>query len=205
MATATAAVGVAGGVAKFFEGRAMQKKAQSLINNFEWQELTNPYENQQVSTLGTDLRAEQANITTAGNVEALRSGGNRALVGGLGRVQAQNNTVSREMATTLDEQQKQIDFAKSGQDVRNQSIIEKRQTDELAGFGQMINTGLGIKHQGFDTALAGMGLFGQTKLGTSIDGGMANKGGNSFEGYDKKALEEALGGNSLSDFKYATK
>ncbi len=177
MATATSAVGVAGGVAKFFEGRSMQRKAQAAIDNFEWQELTNPYETQQVSTLGTDLRVEQANITTAGNVEALRAGGNRALIGGLGRIQGQNNDVSRELAAGLDEQQKQIDFAKSGQDVRNQSIIERRQNDELQGYGQALNTGLGIKHQGFDTALAGLGLFGQTKIAEKLDGGLNNTSG----------------------------
>lgn len=169
MATATAAVGAAGGVAKFFEGRAMQKKAQALIDNFEWQELTNPYKNQQVSTLGTDLRAEQANITTAGNVEALRTGGNRALIGGLGRVQAQNNMVSRDMAATLDEQQKQIDFAKSGQDVRNQSLIEKRQTDELGGYGNMLGMGQQAKFGGISDIMNVAGFVSQTDTGKKID------------------------------------
>lgn len=179
MATATAAVGVAGGVAKFFEGRSMQRKAQSLIDNFEWQDLTNPYENQQVSTLGSDLRTEQANITTATNVEALRSGGNRAIVGGLGRVQAQNNTLNRDIASDLDKQQKQIDFAKSGQDVRNQSMIEKRQGDELAGYGQMLGMGQQMKFGGMTDILNTAGYVAQTDMGKSADAGIMDlfKGG----------------------------
>lgn len=142
------AVGAAGGVMKYFEGRKMQKQAQSAINNFEWQELNNPYKDLQVSTLGSELRQEQANITTAGNVEALRSGGTRALVGGLGRVQAQNNMVSREIAANLDEQQKTIDYAGAQDDVRKRDMIENRQANELAGYGQMMNVGMGMKYAG---------------------------------------------------------
>lgn len=169
MATATAAVGVAGGVAKFFEGRSMQRKAQAAIDNFEWQDLTNPYEQQQVSTLGADLRTEQANITTAGNVEALRAGGNRALIGGLGRVQAQNNIVNREIAANLDEQQKQIDYAKSGQDVRNQSIIEQRQNNELAGFGAQLGFGQQAKFGGISDIMNTAGFVSQTEIGKELD------------------------------------
>lgn len=142
------AVGAAGGVMKYFEGRKMQKKAQEAIDNFEWQELNNPYDDLQVSTLGAELRQEQANITTAGNVEALRSGGNRALIGGLGRVQAQNNDVSRQIAANLDEQQKTIDYAGAQDDVKRRDMIESRQANELAGYGQMMNVGMGMKYGG---------------------------------------------------------
>lgn len=151
MATATA--GLAGGMAKFFEGRKMQRDAQKAIDNFEWQELSNPYETQQVSTLGSDLITEQANLNTANSVEALRASGNRGIIGGLGRVQAQNNIVNRQVAAGLDEQQKQIDFAKSGQNVRNQSIIEKRQTDELTGYGNMLGVGQQVKFGGMTDIL----------------------------------------------------
>lgn len=174
MSVATAAVGLAGGAAKFFEGQAMQRKAQGLINNFEWQDLQNPYENQQVSTLGSDLQTEQANIATAGNVEALRGGGNRALVGGLGRVQAQSNDLNRQIAANLDQQQKQIDFAKSGQDVRNQDIMEKRQGDELAGYGAMLGAGQQAKFGGMTDILNTAGFAAQTGFGKGIDKGIGD-------------------------------
>lgn len=174
MSVATAAVGIAGGVSKFFEGQSMQRKAQELINNFEWQDLQNPYENQQVSTLGSDLQTEQANIATAGNVEALRGGGNRALVGGLGRVQAQSNDLNRQIAANLDQQQKQIDFAKSGQDVRNQDIMEKRQGDELAGYGAMLGAGQQAKFGGMTDILNTAGFAAQTGFGKGIDKGIGD-------------------------------
>jgi hypothetical protein len=182
MAIATAAVGVAGGAAKFFEGQAMQKRAQGLIDNFEFQELQNPYENQQVSTLGSDLQTEQSNISTAGNVEALRSGGNRALVGGLGRVQAQTNDVNRQIAAGLDEQQKQIDFAKSGQDVRNQDVMENRQSNELAGYGNMLGMGQQAKFGGMTDILNTASYLGETKAGKNTDIGL----GNLFRGKDNQ-------------------
>ena len=90
MAIATGAIGAGTGLAKFFEGRSMQKRAQSNIDSFKWDDLTNPYKGMQVSTLGADLQTEQANINTATSTEAMRAGGTRALVGGLGRQQAFN-------------------------------------------------------------------------------------------------------------------
>ena len=181
MSIATAAVGLAGGAAKFFEGQAMQRKAQGLIDSFEFQELQNPYENQQVSTLGSDLQTEQSNVNTAGNVEALRSGGNRALVGGLGRVQAQTNDVNREIAAGLDQQQKQIDFAKSGQDVRNQDVMENRQSNELAGYGNMLGMGQQAKFGGMTDILNTAGFVGQTEFGKGLDTKIGDGIGNLFK------------------------
>lgn len=167
VATAVAGLGISG--AKFFEGRRMQKKAEKFIENFQWQDLQNPYDNVQVSTLGSDLRTEEAARTTATSVDALRTGGTRALVGGLGRIQSQNNLLNREIAANLDQQQKQLDYASANQEVNNQNIMEQRQANELAGYGQMFNTGLGMKHSGFDTALGSLGFAGQTKLGEKVD------------------------------------
>lgn len=160
MATATAitaGVGAIGGAVKFFEGRKMQREAQRAIDNFEWQDLQNPYENVQVSTLGSDLQREEAARNTATSVNALRSGGNRALIGGLGRVQAQNNLVNRQIGANLDQQQKQLDYAAAGQDVANQNTIENRQSNELAGYGQAMNVGMGLKYQGIDNMVNAVG------------------------------------------------
>jgi hypothetical protein len=175
MAIATASVGAATGVAKFFEGRAMQKKAQALIDDFQWEDPTNPYSDQEISTQGSDLMTEQNNINTATNVEALRGGGNRALVGGLGRVQAQNNDMSRQIGAGLDEQQKQINFAEAGQDVRNQSIIEQRQGNELAGYGNMLGMGQQAKFGGMTDLLNTAGFVAQTDTGKGVDAKILNK------------------------------
>lgn len=164
MATATAAQGVlglAGGATKFFEGRKMQREAQKKIDAFEWNDLENAYKNQQVSTLGSDLLREENARATATTTDALRGGGNRAIVGGLGKVVAQSNTVNREAAANLDQQQKQIDFAKAQDDVRIREMIEKRQSDELQGYGQMLNTGMGMRYSGIGDAINAVGVVGQ--------------------------------------------
>lgn len=180
MATATAITGVAGSAAKFFEGRKMQKTAQKMIDQFKWQDLKNPYAETSVSTLGADLQKEQGLISDATAVEALSKGGVRGLVGGLGQVQGQSNVRSKEIAAGLDEQQKQLDFAAAGQDVQNQMMIEKRQTDELAGYGQMMNTGMGMKMQGITDLANTMGMVGQTGLGKAVDGKVAGLFGKNF-------------------------
>lgn len=169
MAILTAGMGAATGVAKFFEGRKMQREAQARINSFEWQDLTNPFENQQVSTLGADLRTEQSNIDTATSVDALRAGGNRAIVGGLGRIQAQNNDINREIAANLDEQQKVIDRSIAQQNANNQQMMEARQANELAGYGALLGAGQQMKFGGMTDLLSTAGYLGQTDAGKGID------------------------------------
>lgn len=161
------AVGAAGGIGKYFEGRKMQKEAQKFIDSFEWKELKNAYENQQVSTLGADLQREEASRMASTMIDTLRQGGTRAIVGGLGQVEAQNRMMNRQVASDLDQQQKQIDFAKSQDDAVIRGMEEKRQTDELQGYGQMMSTGMGMKYGGISdvvnaTMMAGMTTGGQS-------------------------------------------
>ena len=171
MVLATAGIGAVTGAMKFFEGRKQQRQAQEAINNFQWQELTNPYENLQVSTLGADLQREEASRMTATNVAALQNAGSRSLIGGLGRVQAQNNLMNRQIAVDLDQQQKQIDYAKAGQDVKNQSIIENRQANELAGYGQALYAGQQTKYTGLSDVANAAGMFGQMQQNKQATGG----------------------------------
>lgn len=147
-------IGMVGSISKHYEGKKMQKKAQKAIDNHRWETRTNPYDTLSVSTLGADLQKEQTDLNTATYVDALQSGGTRAVNSGLGKVQAYNNNVNNQIAANLDQQQKQIDFARSQQDVYNQNVIEQRQANELAGYGQMLNTGMGMKYQSYADAQA---------------------------------------------------
>jgi hypothetical protein len=162
---ATGAVGTGVGVAKFFEGRSMQKEGERFIENFEWNDLENPYEDLSVSTLGAEMVNEQTNIGSASAVEALRQGGTRGIIGGLGRVEANRNNINTQTAANLDGQQKVLDRDKAQQEVLNQNMIEKRQTDELAGYGQMVNVGMGLKNQGLSDVVNGIGSISQGLAG----------------------------------------
>ena len=168
MAMATAAqgaIGLVGGAAKFFEGRKMQRQAQQLIDNFEWQDLENAYTNKQVSTLGSDLMREENSRAMATATGALREGGSRALIGGLGKVVSQSNTMNRQIAANLDEQQKALDLAAAADDVRIRSMVEERQANELAGYGEMLQQGRSMKNAGFSEGLNAIGT-----LGTGVAG-----------------------------------
>ena len=118
MAVATGVIGAGTGLAKFFEGRAMQKRAQNNIDNFKFEDLTNSYKNLRVSTLGSDL---------------------------------------------------QIDFAAAGQDASNQQMMEKRQTDELAGFGAMLGAGQKAKFDGMTDMLNAGVAMSETEFGAKVD------------------------------------
>ena len=176
-----AATGIAGGISKFFEGRKMQKWAQDKIEHFQWQDLENVYKNNQVSTLGADLQREENARTSSTAVDALREGGNRALVGGLGRIVANNNMVNRQIGANLDEQQKTIDMAKSSDDARIRDMVETRQSNELQGYGQMMNVGMGMKYGGIGDVVNGLGSAASTFNTTkAMMSGGAQAGGQSM-------------------------
>lgn len=182
MAMATAAqgaIGLAGGAAKFFEGRKMQRQAQQLIDNFEWRDLENAYTNKQVSTLGSDLMREENSRAMATATGALREGGSRALIGGLGKVVSQSNTMNRQIAANLDEQQKALDLAAAADDVRIRSMVEERQANELAGYGEMLQQGRSMKNAGFSEGLNAIGTLGTGVAGvtSSVKGGTGLFGG----------------------------
>jgi len=142
--------GLVGGAAKFFEGKKMYKQASEAIDNFKWQELdSNPYDAVQVSTAGADLMTEGADTVAATSVDAMAGGGARGLAN-LGRVQAYRTQVDRESAANIDQQYKAIQSLKAADEVQRRAMIENRQSNELQGYGQMMNVGMGMKHQGIN-------------------------------------------------------
>lgn len=145
--------GAIGGFKKIRRGKQLERAGQAGIDNFEWEDLTNPYDNLQISTAGAEMRTDQANITTSNMVEAMRAGGTRGLAN-LGRVQAQNNMVSRDIAADLDQQQKNIDMKAAQDDTRIRDMVEKRQSDELAGYGNMMDVGMDMQQSGMGDLVA---------------------------------------------------
>lgn len=153
--------GIIGGFGKRAEGKRMMREAQGKIAAFQWQELGNAYRDSQVSTLGSDYQMEMAGTTTANMVDASRRGGARGIAANLGRIQAFNTTMGQGIAANLDQQQADLNVKAAAQDMRNQEMVEKRQADELAGYGQMLNVGLGMKHQGLANVAQGFSAMGQ--------------------------------------------
>lgn len=165
----SAGIGAVGGAVKFFEGRKMQREAQNNIDNFQWQKLDNPYENLTVSTMGADLQREEAGRTNAAAVESLRASGTRGLVAGLGRLQEQDNLRNRGIAADLDKQQKDIDYARAQDQTRIQAMTENRQSNELAGYGNLLDVGRDMKMGGITDLMSAAGTA------ASMAGGGAGK------------------------------
>ena len=169
MAIATGVVGIAGAATSFFMAKDKQDKADKFIDEFEWDDTTNPYEDLTASTLGSELRTEVADKNFATSVEALRSSGQRALIGGLGRAQASRDVVQREIASDLDKQQKAIDFKKAEYDTTINAINEKRRFDELSGYGQLASNAQQQKSDAISMAVNTAGYTSQTKWGQGAD------------------------------------
>jgi len=177
-------MGMLSSVMKMSEGMRMQGKGQSGIDNFQWNDLVNPFTNAQISRQGGDLRSEQANMGFGTIVDAFRGGGTRGIMGGLGQAYNQRNMVNREVGANFDAQQRNIDMSTAQYGTKIQAMKEKRQTDELAGFGALLNQGMGMKYQGFADAANSFGALGQMGERGDETGGWGNYFGQESQRYN---------------------
>lgn len=163
-------VGMIQGEKKYKEGKKMMREAQRLIDEFEWQDL----DDSQISTIGSEFRQEEAARTTSTAMDTIRSGGTRGILGATGYIQANNNALNKEITAYLDEQQKMLD-------ARNVAMIETRQQGELAGYGNMLNVGMGLKYGGiadYYNATQAQSAHAMEVVGTIMSGGIGGGGGN---------------------------
>lgn len=136
--SAAISVGMAG--MQIANAEKQKSDAEKAIKNFKRQELVNPYENIQISTLKSDQQTEANLVNASTSVEALRRGGTRAVLGGIPKVNENNillqNMISADIDAKDKERQKLI--ANGEAEIRN--IQEGRETRALAGLGQSLQT-----------------------------------------------------------------
>lgn len=198
MGAAAAAVGVVGGIAQTIIGGKQAAKAQKAIDNYQRQELTNVYEGQRISTEGAEIQKDMAAQATATSMAALKSGGTRALVGGVGTVQAQNVAAARQIGAQLDEQQVALDRLKASDEVRIQTMQERREEADLAGLGQQLASGQQTMMSGLSNVGGALGAAGRmsqmNKLAKSYGMDAVGKA-NQFLDFDanKFAVSEGVG------------
>ena len=133
------AVGVYSAFQKTKEGKRMQKEAQSEIDNFSWQDIDGAIP---VNTVASDNMREDSQRTSANAIDAIRTSGVRGIMGALPKVMSMDNIANQENRAYIDNQLQKRAYTKLG-------MTERRQTDELQGYGQMLNTGLAMKYQGY--------------------------------------------------------
>lgn len=141
------------GIYQIVSANSQKQKAQRQIDDFKYSELTNAYENMQVSKLGAEIIQEASGAATAQSVDALQKAGSRALAGGIGDVVRADNARMQEAAADLDRQQKEINLRAAEQDARNQAIREERERAEISGYGEMLNQAKQEQAQGVGTIM----------------------------------------------------
>lgn len=116
------------------------KHIQEQIDNYKRQDLTNPFEGLQVSTLGADRQREDLARTMATYANLAAMGGSRAIVGLAPNLIAQQNEQEAKIAANLDEQEKQNQALKAQGAMQVQGMQEQRENNDLIGLGNALNT-----------------------------------------------------------------
>lgn len=146
------ASGVSGAI-KSGRGAKEAREARRAIESYERQPLENIFRDTQISRLGTDLQREEQGRFSASALDALRRGGIRGLVGGVGQLTQQSNLFNKQIASELDRQQKELDMLRAQDEASMRAIKEERDRQNLAGLGQQLQTGRAMQQQGLQTAL----------------------------------------------------
>lgn len=149
-------VSALGGAYQAIQGARQARDAQDALNALPIPDLQNAYAGQQVSQLGANLQREEGARDFATNVDALRTGGVRGIIGGLGQVNAQRNLQNRQIGASLDEQQKQINMSIAEDDARIRAMKEQRYQGDIAALSSQYSAGEASKMQGIHGAMQGL-------------------------------------------------
>lgn len=154
---AAGALGAGMGLYQTIQGAKQARDAKNALENYQRQELTNTAEGLQVSTLGSDIQREEQARLSATQIDAASGGGSRGLATSLGRIEAGNQRVNREIGADLDRQQKDIDMLRAEDEKRIQSMTEQRQNADISALSSQYNAGEQMKYSGLGNIVAGTG------------------------------------------------
>ena len=155
------------------------------MDSFKRQELENVTSRLRVSTLGAQLQTQEAQRRFATSVDALRSGGVRGLVGGLGQINQQQSQFQAQIAADLDRQQMGIEQMRATDQANIRAMQEQRESFDFnmlagqrAAGQQALFSGIGdvagaigfaaMNMPGAEGASAASGMFKQPELTNQI-------------------------------------
>jgi hypothetical protein len=122
-------------------GLSRKSKAKKQLANFQRQELRNITEGMRVSTLGAEIQTQESQRRFSTSVDALRSGGVRGLIGGLGRQEQLQQVQQQRISADLDRQQVGIEQMRAQDEGRIRGMQERRETAAIAGLGREVSEG----------------------------------------------------------------
>lgn len=151
-AITSAAVAVAGGAYQAISSAKQAREAKNALQDLKIPELKNVAEGLQVSTLGADLKKEQGAKRFNSEVDALRSGGIRGVIGGLIGANDRQKAIDEEIAADLDIRQERIDQIRAQDEQRIQGANEQRYQNDVSALSSQYNAG----QQGLMQGISGM-------------------------------------------------
>lgn len=139
-AAITAGVMGAASIGQTVSGIIGKNKNQNALDNLEVPELENAFEDDQISTMGSDLMREESARTNASLVNAVQYGGSRSLLSSIPMISSLNTQSNQQARKYLDDQVLNRDYAISQDETRIRSMEENRYQQELQGLGQAIQS-----------------------------------------------------------------
>lgn len=134
---AAASIAAAAAITKGVIGISQTSKANKALEKFKRQDLKNVTEGMRVSTLGAQLNTQEAQRRFSSSVDALRSGGVRGVVGGLGAQEMLMQNQQASISAELDRQQVMIDRMRAQDEANIRGMQEQRDSfDQQVLLGQ---------------------------------------------------------------------
>lgn len=158
----SAGLGVGASIYQAINGAKERREASDALANYKRQELTNVADGLQASTLGSDIQKEEQSRLASSQVDALRSAGSRGILGGLQRVETNNQNVIRQTSADLDMQQKQIDQMRAEDQARIRGIQENREIGDINALSSQVQSGKNDMYQGIGNGIQSIGMLGGT-------------------------------------------
>ena len=154
---ASLGISAATSVAQIISGDKTKRDAESQIDNYERQDLTNLAENQQFRTDAQEFKAEQYDQGFANALDVLQSSGSLGNVGALLR---QQTDAKKSIANDIASQRDRLDQSILAENQKIRGIQEGRENQELQGLGQQFGYGQQQSQQGYSaiasTAISGL-------------------------------------------------
>lgn len=156
---------------QMIEASNRRKNAENAINAYQRQELTNPYEGLQVSTMGADVQREELQRSNTEFINQLARGGVRGLIGGLPNLQLGVIQQSRQIGADLDAQFQQNQQLVAGGNLTRMQMQEQREFSDLAALGSERSAAMQDFGQGMNNAFgslsAGISAYGTLSKATA--------------------------------------
>lgn len=176
---AVAAVGLGLSVYQTVDAKKKEKEAKQAADEYQRQELKNPFEDLQVSTLGAELQQRNLNNQVSTATDVLRSGGARAVLGGLPSIYDSVIQANQQIAAGLDQQYNQNQQLAAQGTMNVQNMTEVRENNDLLGIGNAIQTARNEYNQGLTNIVKSGTALVQAGQAAGIGGGGQSQSGDS--------------------------